>query len=146
MRFDPDKKEDPNPPEPGVYHWICTDASEGMGKAGGYVKVVLSVSVPGRSPITVTDWLSESPKMLWKVEQFCKVTGLNFSEGYLSEFEVKGKEGAARFDFGRTRDDGRKFLEVREYLPISALDGAVMPTDFPENAPAPAKDADEIPF
>jgi hypothetical protein len=146
MKFDPNKASEPVPPKPGTYHFIVTDAMEGISKKGDdYIKVELKVAVADRETrMKINDWLISSPALLYKIKQFAISVGLEdqFNSGTMNASDCVGKEGFAHFDFGKPNDSGRRFLEVKNYVLPTDEQRAAAYAEPNEKEPAD----DEIPF
>ncbi len=79
----------------GRYKFTVLDAREGRSMAGNdKINLKLGLEVNSRRVIYY-DMLLMMPKMFWKVEHFCKVTGMpeKIDEGRLMAQDCLGKEG-----------------------------------------------------
>jgi len=90
-----------------------------MSKKGNeMISLELAVFVPGRdNPIKVYDYLVSVDAALWKIDGFCKATGLNkaFLAGDLTAQMCIGKAGQAHFE-PELGQDGKNYLKVKYYI------------------------------
>ena len=149
MRYNPDDKEDLVKGVAGIHHWVCVDAKEKVGKNSGYpyLNLELKVSIKGqKGTLSVYDTLSIHPKMMWKIEQFCAVTGHDFSEGDLSPQNCIGKEGDAAFVMGKPKDNGKQYLEVDQYVYDTKNDVYEGKPPNDDEVPEKTEGDDDLPF
>lgn len=122
MQYNPDDYEpmDFAPIVPGKYEFVVVAADEAQSKNGNdMISLSLQVTVPDRdNGVKVYDYLVSTAKALFKIEQFCKATGIDFNSGNLEAEDCLGLEGVALFRLGEKKSDGKQYLEVDRYLPL----------------------------
>lgn len=107
----------------GNYEFIVANAEEKESKAGNpMINLEMLISAPGReTPVKVYDCLVFTDAALFKVEQFCKATGLDDkfkiddngnTDVDLSDFDCVNRQGTARFE----NDAVSGYLRVRYYI------------------------------
>jgi len=119
MRYDPKAIVRTGDIVPGTYSWVCVNAEERTSKTSGLpmLNMEFMLNIPGRDePLKVFDNLPSHPKMLWKMEQFCKAVGIDFEGGLLQVENCIGREGVAEFDFGNPNNKGKTFLQAQRFL------------------------------
>jgi hypothetical protein len=125
MRFDASEyvPQDITPVKAGSYTFTVIGAVEGQSKHNNdMISLELQVDVPGRdNPVKVYDYLVSVPKALFKIKQFCDSVELNFEVGNLEADGLIGLTGTARFRMGLPKDNGKRYLEVQEYLPVAGF-------------------------
>lgn len=108
-----------------------------MSKKGNeMISLELAVFVPGRdNPIKVYDYLVSVNAALWKIDGFCKATGLSkqFEAGNLTAQMCIGKSGQAHFEPEKARD-GKNYLKVKYYIERVFTEQPVKFTLTPEKA------------
>lgn len=138
--------------EPGIHEFTVVNAQETQSKAGNDM-ISLELQV-GDEGATVFDNLVSTPKALWKIEQFCKCVGLDFSRNELNETDCIGMAGKADFYLGEPKQNGKQYIEVAEYLPPTGYteQPATGPATGPATKSKPVQETvapsidDDIPF
>lgn len=151
MRFNPADKIDNPVIKEGRYFFKVANANEQISKTSGneMLKLVLAIKINDYNSIEVFDYLVNTPKALFKIEQFCKSVGLDFNNGNLVIDDVLGTSGEAIFMYEPDISTGRKYLKVQKYVSQSEVKPAVddVPTgqsnDEVLNTPV---SADDLPF
>lgn len=144
---------DMTPIKPGEYGFTVSGAIEAQSEAGNdMIAIELLVDVPGRdNPLKVFDYLVATPKALFKIQQFCDAVGLDFAANELDADSIIGLAGRAKFVLGAPKQNGNRYLEVRQYLkPAGFTEQPVgaQPQQIVNNNTTPATplSGDDIPF
>lgn len=112
--------KDMTPVKSGKYPFTVVGATETQSKAGNdMISLELQVDIPDRdNPIKVFDYLVATPDALFKIEQFCMAVGLDFGADELREDELIGLVGKADFVLGLPKENGNRYLQVKQYLKL----------------------------
>ncbi len=144
---------DVTPVKPGDYDFTVIGATESTSQSGNdMISLELQVNVPGReNPVKVYDYLVSTPKALFKIESFCGAVGLNFGDDELVADSIIGLNGRAKFVLGLPKDNGNRYLEVRNYIkaegyteqPFKPVSKTAQKQTVP---PATPLEGDDLPF
>lgn len=150
MRYDSSKYQhvDRTPPKPGNYPFYVIEAAEKVSKASGndMIELKMEITIPDRQkPIVVYDYLVSSEKSLEKIKQFCEAVGLDFANDELTSSSCVRRAGFARFALGQPKQDGNRYLELKEYYPARNSQAASAAGHVDESQYTPTVN-DDIPF
>mgnify|MGYP005831656277 CR=1 FL=1 len=120
MNWNPDEHVDTGggftPIDEGEYDFTVTSATEATSKAGNeMIELQMAFDIGRSDPLKIYDRLVNTPKALWKVKDFCEVTGLKFDTGELAAANCIGLQGKAYLHLGQENDKGKRYMEVRYY-------------------------------
>lgn len=121
MRYDPKSAAQPGG-NPGTYYFSVASVEEKVsGNGNEMLKVVLAVDANG-VPMTVHDYLVNTPGGLWKAKMFCAEVSIDFDAGELSPETMVGKSGQCVLDYDKrdlekvnTGEIEKAYLKVRRY-------------------------------
>lgn len=142
MQYDSKKYQASAPPKGGDYTFYVTSAEDKVSTNGNdMIKLKLEVTIPGRDKsISVYDNLVASDAALFKIKQFCDAVGLVFEDNELTARNCLSKSGYARFALGMPKQDGNRYLEVKEYYPANQKSSTTPQSEAVDNEVAPITD------
>ena len=139
--------------QPAIMNLLLPTPKKKVSKAGNpMINLEMLISVPGReTPLKVYDCLVFTDAALFKVEQFCKATGLDDkfkvdnngnTDVDLSDFDCVNRQGSARFE----NDAVSGYLRVRYYIDANNNTGyQASPRTPRQQASAPPRTAPPAP-
>src|SRR4051812_16150130 len=83
FRFDPNLSDAPL--ARGRYDATITDAQPRISKAGNeMLELTVRTAGPSGNVVILRDYLVSTPRTKWKIRQFCKAVGLDYTTGEIS--------------------------------------------------------------
>jgi hypothetical protein len=113
FKFDPNVSDAPLPR--GRYEAQITDAQPRVSKAGNeMLEVTFKAHGPHGNVVLLRDYLVSSPRAKWKIKQFCKAAGIDYTKGEIDPEALRGRDMAIQIEVEEDRD-GRDRNVVRDY-------------------------------
>jgi hypothetical protein len=144
MKFNPndyDPTKDFNPIASGDYNFKVVSAEEKVSKTSGndMIEMKLEICPPGRKPVQIKDWIVFTKDSVNKIKAFCDATGLNFASGNIDKDDCLGLCGKAKFVQKVSETDGKKYLNLGYYYPLTGKQEAqqVSPEQFDQSDDLP---------
>lgn len=112
----------------GRYKFTVLDSREKRSVAGNnMMNLKLSLEVNSRR-VVFFDSLIFTPKMFWKVEHFCKATGMpeKIDQGKLTDQDCFGKEGYLDIIQKADNQTGELINQVKDYVKPEEAEAAEM--------------------
>jgi hypothetical protein len=112
----------------GRYKFTVLDAREKRSSSNNdMINLKLSLEVNGRR-VVFYDSLIFTPKMFWKIEHFCKTTGMpqKIDEGHLIPNDCFGKEGYVDIVQKPDNQTGELINQVKDYIKPQEAEAAEM--------------------
>ena len=120
MRYNPNDLVEYEPVEEGDYEFVVMNAEETTSQSGNeMIALALQVHVNGRKePITVLDYLVNTPQSLWVLKDFCNAVSprIDFDAGQLQAANCIGLTGTAHLVLGEENSKGKRYMEVERYI------------------------------
>src|SRR5688572_12230877 len=115
FRFDPNLSDAPL--ARGRYDAQITDAQPRISKAGNeMLELTVRTTAPSGNVVILRDYLVSTPRTKWKIRQFCKSIGLDYTKGEIDPERLRGRDVTIEVNVEEDRE-GRDRSVISDYSP-----------------------------